>query len=192
MSDSMEENLHRAEALAQTTKAVVDTVHHAIALGKKAQLLQQQAQHALEVAASLAGERSQHMDPLVLGALATELRSAKITGRGVFTKIADALPAEMTMAGQIGMKVRGNRSRWPGRAELVYWLEDADGAVLYVGKSGHLAGRIQGHKDKPWVTVHWRICVDRSESSTLEADLIYQHQPPLNREGRFTRLERTA
>lgn len=182
----------RERSAEDRTVAFVDTVRHALALSSRANLLREQARQSLEVAASLAGDRGQHVDARTLRDVASELRTLNVYGRGAITSIADSYHIR-TMAGQTGTRDRsGAGDRWPARADVVYWLEDESGSVIYIGKSKHLSSRVRGHGEKDWAVVHWRICEDRDEASRLEADLIFQHQPPLNREGRSYRMERTA
>jgi hypothetical protein len=175
---------------ADQTRAVADTVRHAVLLKQKADRLIEQARQAMDVANGLMGSNGQQVEPVILVELAALARSAEVPNRLVLSRAGKR--AEMALDRLSGLKVRGDGTWWPARGtHIVYVMEDEGGAVIYIGKTVHASARMSQH-DKPWAKVHWYVCRDRAHASELEADLIYQYQPPLNIEGRNKRLRRTA
>jgi nucleotide-binding universal stress UspA family protein len=80
--------------------------------------------------------------------------------------------------------------------QCVYILLDHHKQALYIGVSGQVRQRLKQHakdSDRSAVVsfeIHQRRL--RAEAEQLEADLIFQHQPPQNVAGRLERLVRDA
>lgn len=170
----------------KVTQAVVETVEHAIRIHQKALTLMDSVKESLQVAASLAGEQGENMHYATYFDLAVRLKEAKIPNRGVFTGNKSLGPPP----GTIVRKERGSADPWPGAAPCVYILMQGS-EVIYVGKTANVSARMAAHSSKPWTWAEVVICASDSDAATLEGDLIFQHQPPLNRAGRWER-PRTA
>ena len=63
----------------------------------------------------------------------------------------------------------------------VYLLID-QGAVVYVGQSGNVCGRLSGHKTRLYDSIRMLVVYGDAERSKLEADLIAALQPEDNRQ----------
>lgn len=63
---------------------------------------------------------------------------------------------------------------------VVYRLFDDDGRLLYIGSTGNVFGRFDGHKRKPWARYVARECADREAAYWLEAAAITDEAPALN------------
>jgi hypothetical protein len=70
---------------------------------------------------------------------------------------------------------------------LVYVLFGSDGQVIYVGVTKDPVARFEAHRSKPWSAAEFYGCVDRVEALRLEGDLIFQHKPPANLDGKQKR-----
>ena len=169
---------------AATTDAVIETIEHVLRLHRKVETLQASLGDSLKVAASLAGEMGAAMDYATFYRLAMELRDNDVPGRGVFTGGRQLPPPPGTV-------IRRNRNEndppWPGYCPCVYILINASGEVIYVGKTTHLPSRITAHRAKPWEWCEAVVCESEQAALDLEGDLIFQHQPDLNRAGRWER-----
>ena len=68
----------------------------------------------------------------------------------------------------------------------VYLLLDDDLRCLYVGQSQQVKARLKSHwrgDAIPTTRYEVVVCADHADALQLEADLIFQHQPPYNRAG---------
>lgn len=79
----------------------------------------------------------------------------------------------------------------------VYFFRDAHGALLYVGQSGNLRGRVGSYRHvsaerHPRRTlrlvarvaeIEWEVCGTAAEAVAREAALLLEHRPPFNRAG---------
>jgi hypothetical protein len=165
------------------TKSVIETIDHVMRLHEKIKTLTGQLESSLEVASSLAGPDGSHIDYGVFYDLANLLREAEVPGRGVFTGNRQMDPPPGTVLR------RGRHERtpaWPSRSPCVYVLLNGT-EVIYVGKSKSIGSRIAAHSAKPWTVAEVIICESEEDATSLEGDLIFQHQPPLNRAGRWER-----
>ena len=78
----------------------------------------------------------------------------------------------------------------PAGVPVVYCLM-ADGRVVYVGSTSGAARRLGDHAREKRDLVDAVIIIptrDRTEMLSLEADLIFQHKPPLNTQGVSSRI----
>lgn len=179
--------------VADHSRAVADTVRHAVLLSEKAARLLDQAREAMDVAGGLMGPNGQGVEPAILVELVEMARRANVPNRLLLSRAAKRAEINSARSRTSGVKQRGSGAWWPAQGtHIVYVLKDEEGAIIYIGKTHHAAQRIAGHQAKPWTEAHWYACRDRAHASELEADLIYQHQPMLNVEGRGKRLRRTA
>ena len=169
---------------AATTDAVVETIEHALRVHRKIETLQGSLTDSLTVAASLAGEMGALMDYATFYRLATELRERDVPGRGVFTGGKQLPPPPGTV---IRRHRNENEPPWPACCPCVYVLVKSTGEVIYVGKTTHLPSRITAHRAKPWDWCEVIVCESEQAALDLEGDLIFQHQPDLNRAGRWER-----
>lgn len=68
----------------------------------------------------------------------------------------------------------------------VYWMKDAGGLVLYVGKAKNLKGRLRAYFRQPsflmrrTASINYRICRTEQEALLLENNLIKKYQPRYN------------
>lgn len=165
------------------TRAVVDTVKHALKIHEKICSLQESLRDTLATAGHLAGSSGRNMHYGTFYELAATLKDDDVPGRGVFTGGRQLAPPP----GTVIKRQRGaTNPPWPGTVPCVYLLL-RDTEVIYVGKTGHIATRMQGHKSKPYTAVHVLVCASAEDAALLEGDLIFQHQPELNRAGRWER-----
>lgn len=65
---------------------------------------------------------------------------------------------------------------------VVYELFGQAGELLYVGASSDLAGRLRGHREKPWASARARQARDQIDAEGLEAVAILTKRPPLNKQ----------
>ena len=168
---------------AATTDAVVETIEHALRVYRKIETLKDSLTDSLNVAASLAGEMGAAMDYATFYRLAQELRDQEVPGRGVFTGGKQLPPPPGTV---LRRHRDDNEPPWPAMCPCVYLLM-REGKVIYVGKSKHLPQRITAHRGKPWEWCEVIVCESEQAALELEGDLIFQHQPDLNRAGRWER-----
>jgi excinuclease UvrABC nuclease subunit len=77
--------------------------------------------------------------------------------------------------------------------EAVYFLLNVEGRPLYIGSTGYLKSRLGCHRvvkaspENGVVAVAWMAC-DWVSGLSVEADLIWELQPPLNVRGKRTKL----
>lgn len=71
----------------------------------------------------------------------------------------------------------------PAGTAVVYALLSSENQVLYIGRTMGARGRLRTHHQEGRVPASaWElhVCSSLGEASALEADLIFQHQPPYN------------
>jgi len=164
------------ETLDDQSAAFAATIAHALRLHEKAEMLRTQSREAMVVATGFVG-RGQ-VDHDVIRAAAAALHAATVPGRGLITIAARGI---QTPPGQHVVRKRSDLDRWPKAPAWVYALKDQQGSVIYIGATEHVSSRVKHHKEKPWTHVVLIACASRREAMTLEGDLIFHHQPPLNR-----------
>lgn len=159
------------EADPETVASFQATVDHAVRLHTKAEMLRAQTREALVVAAALA-QRIPNADLIDARA---KLQAAEVVGRSLIPA-----PSNVVLPGTHCTRVRGEMTHWPVAPAWVYLLK-RDNAVIYVGATERPNVRMAGHKEKPWTHLEMIACPDRQSAWALEGDLIFQHQPPLNK-----------
>lgn len=170
----------------------LDTIDHALLVHRKIQLLQEQLRNSLAVAASMSGYMGCHLSsPQVLLDAVLALRAQEVPGRGGVSSNAPSMwivRYSLWKVGTTHVLTRAERLPWPGRnLPCAYVLASEDGSLLYIGKTANLRARMGAHRSKPWATCTVTFCADDDEALRLEGDLIFQHQPPLNKADRSRR-----
>lgn len=171
------------------TSAVEETIEHALRVHAKIAVLTQSLKDSMTVAGDLAGEHGCNMDYATFYELAQRIREADLPGRGSFTGGHQLSPPPGTV-------IRRHRDEsdppWPGICPCVYLLMNAQNEVIYVGKSNQVSSRMTGHRAKPWVVAEVIVCDSDEAALALEGDLIFQHQPELNKAGRWQRPRQSS
>lgn len=161
-----------------------DTMDEAIRLHRKVKLLQERVEAALGVAVSLAA-RGEATTPEIIQY--HEIAKAEgVPGRGTLQRLRVEC-ARLMEPGEVVHRVRGATAPWPKAPAFVYLLL-LDGVVVYVGKSINPRDRMPDHaRNKQWDAVDLIACASEVDALRLEGDLIYHHQPDLNRSDRRKR-----
>lgn len=180
---------HTRSAESVDTEAVegfTSTVNHTLTLCRKIALLQEQAAEAMGVIRGLAPR----VDDATLEDGYAALKAADAPNRrDLYQEIRRRRRTRPThQPGEVVRRERGSFDKWPIAPAWVYVLLDSDRNVLYIGKTISPKQRLRTHSySVPWQHADLIACASEREALALESDLIYHHQPPLNRRDTFSR-----
>ena len=153
------------------------TLAHALRLHDKIQTLSDSLAETLQVLESLGHDipRAEVIEA------AEALTDAAVPGRGGIRTLARR--PEPAQPGELIRRQRGEQTLWPdfSLVPAVVYLLLLGREVQYVGYSTNVRDRMAGHAKKQWDNIEIITCASTAEAYQLEGDLIFQHQPPLNR-----------
>lgn len=169
----------------QAETAYTATIAECVRLTEKIMLLSGRLAESLEVVTSISERAADRMRLDVLNDGLASLQISEVPGRGPVGRIVRKRRARPA-AGEIVRRTRGTSETWPTAPAFVYLLLNMDG-VLYIGSTVDPRTRMTAHRSKPWTHADLIACETVAEAEALEADLIFQHKPPLNRRDTFER-----
>jgi hypothetical protein len=159
------------------------TIDHACLIQERINRLLSKQADAVAAAAAQAERVPRHVAMMAWQSLA----DAAVRGRGAVHAVARR-PPRLGPGEQLRI-LRGEPKpvvAHPG-VVLVYVLFGSDGQVLYVGVTKDPLTRFDAHRSKAWTDAEFYGCTDRAAALRLEGDLIFQHKPPENLEGKRKR-----
>jgi hypothetical protein len=160
---------------ADATQSFSDTMAEAVRIYAKAELLRTRAAECVKVATTIASRGG--VDPDELRSASATLKVLGVPGRRALGLMIDIAP----VGRNVWTRKRGSNGRLPVCPAFVYLLRGETGAVIYIGVSENIGSRLSSHGSKPWTHADLIGCQSLPEALALEGDLIFQHQPPLNK-----------